>query len=162
MMHTTLLLATLLLCIPFTVLPTLVRAADSEPHVDVWSGRYQVQFMGKSVRDDAPKAIWHIKPSQKKRQGRGGVELACWTVTSESADDQTEICRFSDDDKVFYKDLGLVPGAETECLGGAFVFICRVKPGATVTDGPDKILVRTGFLGAIVDFGLIELTKLAY
>ena len=161
LIHITRLLATLLLCVPLTVLPTLVRAADTEPQVDVWSGYYQVQFMGKSAGDDAPKAIYHIKQSQKKQQGRGGAERACWTVTSESGDnsDQTEICRFSDDD---YK--GLVTDGEIECLGcgEAFVFICRVKPGATVTDGHDKVLVRTGFFGVILDVGPIELTKLDY
>ena len=98
-----------------------------------------------------------------------GLDLMRWVVSFDGKIDQEksrELRRFSPAE---YEDLGwtsMHAAGRIHCLNGGYnLFLCRVKPGTTVTVGragpsQEKLLARTGIFGAALHAGAFELTKI--
>ena len=146
--------------------------AGAAPQGDDWTGRYRLDWLPGTAAHaaSAPTQLLAIRRTpdaalaQPVEEDR--VEAARWTVgTVGDKDEGATLRRFV---PAQYDDFGWAPMRSTgsiECLDGRHLFLCRVKPGSTVTLGsvrPDqeKLQARTGLFGIRLHAGAFELTKL--
>ena len=153
----------------------LVACGTTRPAKDVaaqrWDGNYRFQWMAgtEAERRGTPTpAQVQIRPITSPKEVPGADRYSNgpqWAISFVGqAGKPLPLKPFKADD---YKDMGWVQqraAGQIACLeSGAFMFLCRAQPGATVSFGrnnDEQLTSKTGLFGVVLHQGSFELTPL--